>query len=342
MKNVNELIAADTARRLFDVNGKGLSVVVLGTGLNTDHVDFQGRIIARRNFTADNGGAKDNVQDGNGHATNVTGIIAANGDHVGMAPGANIIPLKVLPDSGGGSFEVVRQGLQWALKNRDRFAISVVCLGLGDGSNRTGDSDLSNDIFGQLIRDLSRKRVAVVVPSGNDFTSHQSQQGMGYPAIIRQCVSVGSVYAAAEGSFTYASGAAAHSTRPGQITPFAQRLHPSKNPDTYTDIFAPGAPSLSSGINGPHGESTQHGTTQAAAVVSGLILLMQELHQRVTGELPAVDAIVRWLRQGSVAIYDGDDEDDNTEHTHLTYPLVDAFAALYQVRRALQPQLQHR
>ncbi len=162
--------------------------------------------------------------------------------------------------------------------------------------------------------------MAVVIAAGNDYFSHQSRQGMGFPAIIRECVSVGAVYDAVEGGFRYGSGAVANSSRPGQITPFSQRLHESVNPDTYTDIFAPGAPVTSSGINGPHGESVQHGTSQATPVTAGLILLMQEFYWRATGELPTVDDLILWLRRGGVTIHDGDDEDDNVEHTKLGFP----------------------
>jgi hypothetical protein len=339
MKNVNELIAADTARRLFDVSGKGLSVAVASTGLMMEHVDFAGRVIAGRNFTSDNGGDPDNAADGNGIATAVTGVIAANGDHVGLAPAANIVPLKVMLDNGGGNFAWVTQALQWLLDNHQRLGISVVCLDLGDGSNRANDDGLDDDPVASLIGRLAGDRVAVVAPAGNSFVQYKGQQGMSYPAIVRQCISVAAVFAAAEGEYRAGGGATAYSTRPGQITPYSQRLHFSVGQEACTDIFAPGGSITSSGIRGPHGETRQHGTSLACGVTAGVILLMQELHQRVTGQLPEVADVVRWLRQGSVSIYDGDDEDDNVENTHLTYPLVDAFMALYQVRRALQPQL---
>lgn len=338
MKNVNELIAADTARRLFDVSGNGLAVAVASTGLKMDHVDFEGRVIAHRNFTTDNGGDPDAAGDGNGIATAVTAVIAANGDHVGLAPGANIVPLKVMTDSGGGSFNWVRQALQWVLDDGQRLDISVVCLDLGDGTNRANDETLGNDEIAGLVGRLTGQRVAVVAPAGNSFAQVEGQQGMSYPAIIRQCISVAAVFAAAQGEYATGAGGTAYSTRPGQITPYTQRLHPMVRHEARTTIFAPGGPITSAGISGPRGESNQHGTSLAAGVTSGIILLMQELHKKVRGELPEVADIVRWLRQGSVTIYDGDDEDDNTENTHLNYPLIDAFSALVQVRRALQMQ----
>jgi hypothetical protein len=111
------------------------------------------------------------------------------------------------------------------------------------------------------------------------------------------------------------------------------------NRRSQTDIFAPGAPVSSSGINGPNGESTQHGTSQAAPVIAGLILLMQEFHLRAAGELPAVDDLVMWLRRGSVTIRDGDDENDNVQHTGLNFVRADALSALDSIRRTLLRKL---
>jgi hypothetical protein len=100
-------------------------------------------------------------------------------------------------------------------------------------------------------------------------------------------------------------------------------------------VFALGAPVTSSGILGEHGESTQHGTSQAAPVTAKLILLVQAFHQRVIGELPNVDDVVTWLRRGGITIHDGDDEDDNVEHTHLEFIRADALSALDAVPRCL-------
>jgi subtilisin family serine protease len=332
---VDDFLWVSRARKAFVVTGSGLTVAVLDSGLNTGHVDFADRVVVQRNFTSDNAGDPDDASDGNGHGTNVGGIIVADGDHVGIAPEAGIIPLKVLGDNGSGSFTAIRQALDWVLDHHKKYSISAVCMSLGDGGNYPGDEDFEGDSIARRIERLREAKVAVVVAAGNDYYTHDSQQGMGYPAIIRDTVSVGAVYDAPEGRFGYGSGAVAYSTRAGQITPFSQRLHPSVHPEAYTDVFAPGAPVTSSGILGEHGESTQHGTSQAAPVTAGLILLVQAFYQRVTGELPSVDDVVTWLRRGGITIHDGDDEDDNVKHTDLDFIRVDALSALDAVRRSL-------
>ena len=344
LPQVDEFLWVSQTRQAFGVTGKGRTVAVLDTGLNTAHVDFAGRVVAQRNFTADNNGNDDDATDGQGHGTNVTGIIAARGDHIGIAPGANVIPLKVLPNKSGGDFNWVDQALQWVIDHREEHGISAVCMSLGDSANYTSD-DFGLSIFSirtrirSRIRTLRDARVPVVIAAGNDYFKHGSKQGMSFPAILRECVSVGAVYDAVEGGFRYASGAVANASKPGQITPFSQRLHESVNAVTHTRIFAPGAPVTSSGIGTPHGESVQHGTSQATPVVVGLILLMQEFYHRVRKELPTVDDLILWLQRGGVAIFDGDDENDNVQHTQLTFTRSDALSALDAVRRHLQKQM---
>lgn len=334
---VDSLIRVNRARDTFQVTGNGLTAAVLDTGLRTTHVDFAGRVLAQQNFTTDNGGDRDNAADGNGHGTNVGGIIVANGDHTGIAPGAGIIPIKVLQNNGNGNFLAVEAALQWVLDNHQTFNISVVNMSLGNSSNLTDDSDFADEVTTGLIAELKTRNIAVVVAAGNDYFRFK-EPGMGFPAILRETISVGAVYDANEGGFQY-DGAIAHSSGRDRLTPFTQRLHQDHNGVTKTDIFAPGAPVTSSGINNNHGESIQHGTSQACPVTAGVVLLMQEFYKKNTGRLPSVELIIDCLRNGGVAIFDGDDEDDNVPHTDKSYLRIDAFLALDAVRRSMQMEL---
>jgi hypothetical protein len=51
--------------------------------------------------------------------------------------------------------------------------------------------------------------------------------------------------------------------------------------------------------------------------------------------MPTVDQVTNWLRRGGVAIRDGDDEDDNVQHTNLTFLRIDAVRALNACYRDL-------
>lgn len=333
---VDLLVRAQEARTRFRVDGSRLAVAVLDTGLNAGHVDFAGRVPAQHNFTADNGGRPDDASDGQGHGTNVAGIIVANGDHLGLAPGANVVPIKVLDNGGSGSFQAIAAALGWVLDHREELGISAVCMSLGDSGNYVTDGVFPGDSIQERIRRLRERKVAVCIAAGNDYFRHASREGMGYPGIFRESISVGAVYDNNEGSFSYGDGATAFSTAPDRITPFSQRLHESTSAECRTDIFAPGAPVRSSGIHGEHGESIQHGTSQATPVTAGVVLLMQELYQRATGELPEVTDLVSWLRSGGAQIHDGDDEHDNVEHTNKGFRRVDAVGALGAVQRHLE------
>jgi len=333
---VDNLIKATEARNKFKVSGKGLCIAVCDTGLNAAHVDFESRVLKQVNYTSDNNNEFDNANDGNGHGTNVGGIIVANKDHIGIAPEANIIPIKVLSNSGDGSFDAVRKALEWVSDNHKQYNISVVCMSLGGPQNFQSDDFMSSNEVKKQIQELKAKRIAVVIAAGNDFYAHDSEEGMSFPSIIRECISVGAVYDNVEGSFSYQSGATVYSTAPDRITPFSQRLHPTTHSACFTDVFAPGAPVTSSGINGSHGESVQHGTSQATPVTCGVILLAQDLYTGITGELPEVDELIGWIRTSGKTIHDGDDESDNVINTNKDYIRVDAVELLAHIRRSVE------
>jgi subtilisin family serine protease len=88
-----DFINSGRARAIYNVDGSGLSVAVLDTGIRSDHQDFEGKVLETLNFTH-----ADNADDNNGHGTHVAGIIVANGVHKGIAPGASVVSLKILSD----------------------------------------------------------------------------------------------------------------------------------------------------------------------------------------------------------------------------------------------------
>ncbi|MEM9924484.1 MAG: S8 family serine peptidase [Cyanobacteria bacterium P01_D01_bin.50] len=346
------LIRLNKAREKFSVSGKGLTVAVIDTGLRVTHNDFTGRVIAQRNFTSDNGGNMDDASDGNGHGTNVTGIIAADGiRNQGIAPDVKIIPIKALNNNSSSFLKQIEKALEWIIDNHIKYKITAVCMSFGDGENYTKDREfeiLNKNIIQSQIKTLKDNKVAVIAAAGNSFyplnksdiQQPESKQGMAFPAIIRETISVGAVYDSDIGKQIHDSGATANKTAPEIITPFSQRLHETVNPDTKTDIFAPGASIISSGINSDDSRSNLSGTSQAAPVVTGVVLLLQEYYLRETGNLPSIDNLEKYLRDNRFDINDGDDEDDNVVNTGLDFIRIDALSALKSMDTDLNNQVE--
>jgi subtilisin family serine protease len=90
----------------------GVSVYVLDTGIDTTHPDLS--VVQHVNFA---GGPN---KDCNGHGTHVAGTVAAKdnaSDVVGVAPGANLVGVKVLGCNGSGPYSGVIRGVDWVTAN---------------------------------------------------------------------------------------------------------------------------------------------------------------------------------------------------------------------------------
>src|SRR3954465_4109526 len=88
-----DLIHADAAHTV--TTGAGATVAVVDTGIDASHPDLAGRILPGYDFVD----GDSTPQDGNGHGTHVSGIVAADADNgIGVdsvAPGASILPVRV-------------------------------------------------------------------------------------------------------------------------------------------------------------------------------------------------------------------------------------------------------
>jgi hypothetical protein len=245
----------------------------------------------------------------------VSSIVASqDAVYPGMAPGANIIMLKVFKDADGtGEFSYVEQALQWVISHAIEYNIASVNMSFGDEGNYTQAESMEG--IGDELAALAAMNIIVSSASGNDFFEFSSAQGVSYPASDPNSLSVGAVYDANIGSVSYGGGAIAYSTAPDRITPFSQRHA------TLTSILAPGAAITGAGRSG--GTSTMHGTSQATPHISGVAVLAQQLAQRELGRRLTPPEFKGLLRSTGAAITDGDDEDDNVVHTALQFPRVD-------------------
>ncbi|MBZ9728772.1 S8 family peptidase [Salegentibacter sp. JZCK2] len=132
---------------------------VIDSGIDTDHPDLN--VDASRGFNAFTSG-KDgkSTDDGNGHGTHVAGTIAAlNNDFgvVGVAPGASVIPVKVLDSRGSGSYSGVIAGVD-----------HVAAYGsAGDVANMSLGGPTS-DALDSAVLSASENGIIFALAAGND------------------------------------------------------------------------------------------------------------------------------------------------------------------------------
>lgn len=149
------------------------TIAIIDTGVDLQHPDLAGKIVAGYDFVNNDS----NADDDQGHGTHVAGTAAAitnNGQGVaGVDWNARIMPIKVLNSQGSGYTADIIDGVYWAA---DRGA-HVINMSLGGGS--------SSSAFQSAINYAWNKGVIIVAAAGNSNTSAKS-----YPAAYNNVVSV--------------------------------------------------------------------------------------------------------------------------------------------------------
>ncbi|WP_306327855.1 S8 family serine peptidase [Streptomyces venezuelae] len=147
--------------------GEDTVIAVVDTGVDPDHPDLKGRLVDGYDFVD----GDDEPKDLNGHGTHVSGIAAAHTDNgggvAGGAPGARIMPVRVLGADGSGTDADITKGIVWAA---DQGA-DVINLSLGESGLMA--RLLKGGILNQAITHANSKGAVVVAAAGNDSTALQ-------------------------------------------------------------------------------------------------------------------------------------------------------------------------
>lgn len=138
-------------------SGTGVAYVV-DTGIDLDHPDLL--VDASKGFNAFTSGRDGNsLDDGNGHGSHVAGTIAALNNSVGVigvAPGATVVPVKVLDSRGSGSYSGVIAGVDFVAANGKAGDVANLSLG-GPVSQALDDAIIA-----------ASENVIFVLAAGND------------------------------------------------------------------------------------------------------------------------------------------------------------------------------
>ena len=152
-----DMVESDPAHGV--TRGASATVAVIDSGVRANHPDLGGRLLPGYDFV-DNDGTP---QDGDGHGTHVSGIVAANKDNgVGVssvAPAAMVLPVRVLDDNGAGSVGDVAKGIDFAVS----AGADVINLSLGQEIAIMG----ADPQFEAAVDRALDRGVIVVAASGN-------------------------------------------------------------------------------------------------------------------------------------------------------------------------------
>ncbi len=167
--------------------GKGVTIAVLDSGVNLEHEDLKGRVIAKYIEASSNGRNLYDGKDVLGHGTHVCGIIAASCNNgfggYGIAPNATVISIQITNQN---SFPLVNisKGILMAIQ----MNVDVINMSVG-GSIIPVPEYLTNAIDAAYD-----KGIICVAAAGNgtrDGSDYQCSSDEFYPAAADHCIAVG-------------------------------------------------------------------------------------------------------------------------------------------------------
>ncbi len=144
--------------------GRGISVAVIDSGIDTRHNALKGRVLVTRDFTGGDG------LDHYGHGTHVAAIIAGQSgrtlesrDYRGVAPGAYLLNLRVLGEDGSGTLSDVIEAIDWTIEHRREYNTRIINLSLGAPVLQP----YRDDPLCEAVERAARAGLVVVVAAGN-------------------------------------------------------------------------------------------------------------------------------------------------------------------------------
>ena len=298
MATTNAAIGADQvwagSEDLPSLTGRGVTVAVIDSGIDTRHPALRNRVLASVDFTGGDG------RDGFGHGTHVAGIIAGQPGRApdarnvqGVASGALLVNLRVLGDEGAGRVSSVVEAMDWAIEHRAQYNIGVINLSIGAPVLQP----YRDDPLCEAAERAVAAGIVVVASAGNIGRTQDGRMvfgGVTSPGNAPSVLTVGAVD-------THGTAVRSDDT----VAPFSSRGPTRYDMVIKPDVVAPGARIVSAQAEGSYlartfpdrhvmglgraGYMALSGTSMSAGVVSGTVaLLLEENRQLKPAEVKAV------------------------------------------------------
>ncbi|MFD6292680.1 type VII secretion-associated serine protease mycosin, partial [Streptomyces sp. NPDC060205] len=247
------LEAMHTTEAWRTTKGAGITVAVLDTGVDDEHPDLAGNVLAGKDMVGFGAGRGDRPWAR--HGTAMAGIIAGHGHGsgnddgvMGIAPEAKILPVRVILEDGDSARSKARntrgnalaEGIRWAADH----GADVINLSLGDDS-KSAHPEPAEDA---AVQYALKKGAAVIASAGN---GGEKGDHISYPAAYPGVIAATAV------------------DRYGTRASFSTRRW-------YATVSAPGVDVVIADPDRKYYEGW--GTSAASAFVSGAVALIKAAH----------------------------------------------------------------
>ncbi len=242
------------------LEGRGVRVGVIDTGITQRHPDLTDRIVAFRDFINPNNKL---AMDDHGHGTHVAGTIAggsSSGRSIGVAPGADLIVAKGFNSRGNSEDSELLKALQWMVDPDDNPETDDGAHIISNSWNmgvRVGTLEPESEPFCQIIIRLKEFGVLPVFAAGNDGPRENS---ITPPGACPESLTVGATNSS--------DGMADFSSR----GPVRWKNQTVEKPD----VTAPGVGVYSADLGARY--RTRSGTSMATPHVAGALAVMKQLY----------------------------------------------------------------
>ena len=269
--------------------GSGITVAILDSGLweqpNSLTKNTRGENRIRARFDATTGSTVNEARDESGHGTHMLSVLGRSDvtersdapapSYRGIAPDADIAVIKAFGESGEAGFLDMR-GIQWVVENAEELNIRVLNLSFAARPRWPYWDDPVN----QALMKAWQQGLFIVAAAGNEGPDPMTVGSLGN---LPYLLTVG----ATTDSWT-------ETTRDDDYIPYFSSRGPTPLGHIKPDVVAPGG--HMTGVVPPgstlskelpeylleSGEFVMTGTSQAAALVSGLAALMLEIDPQIT------------------------------------------------------------
>lgn len=242
-----------------DINGEGVVVGILDTGIDPNHPELRGKVVAWRDFV----GERETAYDDHGHGTHVAGTIAGEGvggTQIGIAPKAKLVIGKIFNSSGSAQLSWILQGMEWIANPERKLGSNLRPRAVNNSWGGRMSSDIRHDPFAQQVVNWVQLQIFPSFAAGN---AGPYKSTVGSPGGLPMAFAVGATDEDDRVTIFSSRGPVTIIDNEGQ-----------KKELIKPDISAPGNRVLSAIPNG--GYAKMSGTSMATPHVTGAVALIYQ------------------------------------------------------------------